>query len=222
MDRKVILQTGLSLGLAACLIGGVAAQSSPSSTTPGAAGTQADKTSNSKPGYENSASFKKGSSLSAIDKHFVRKAAEGGLAEVELGKLATEKASSDDVKKFGQRMVDDHGKANDQLKQLASSKGIEIPNALSAKDKAIKSRLEKLSGEQFDKAYMNDMVKDHTQDVSEFKKESTSAKDSDVKSFASQTLPTLEEHLKQAQNIAPKENKEARMEKKGKAPNSQQ
>ena len=141
---------------------------------------------------------------------------------MELGKLATEKASSDDVKKFGQRMVDDHGKANDQLKQLASSKGIEIPNALSAKDKATKSRLEKLSGEQFDKAYMNDMVKDHTQDVSEFKKESTSAKDSDVKSFASQTLPTLEEHLKQAQSIAPKETKEARMEKKGKAPNSQQ
>lgn len=141
---------------------------------------------------------------------------------MELGKLATEKASSDDVKKFGQRMVDDHSKANDQLKQLASSKGIEIPNALSAKEKATKSRLEKLSGEQFDKAYMNDMVKDHTQDVSEFKKESTSAKDSDVKSFASQTLPTLEEHLKQAQNIAPKENKEARMEKKGKAPNSQQ
>ena len=157
-----------------------------------------------------------------MDQHFVKKAAEGGLAEVELGKLATEKASSDEVKKFGQRMVDDHSKANDQLKQLASSKGIEVPTDLSAKDKATKERLSKLSGEQFDKAYMKDMVKDHTQDVSEFKKESTSAKDPDVKNFASQTLPTLEDHLKQARSIAPKENKEARMEKKSKPANSQQ
>jgi len=119
-------------------------------------------------------------------------------------------------------MVDDHSKANDQLKQLASSKGIEVPTDLSAKDKATKERLSKLSGEQFDKAYMKDMVKDHTQDVSEFKKESTSAKDPDVKNFASQTLPTLEDHLKQARSIAPKENKEARMEKKSKPANSQQ
>jgi putative membrane protein len=204
------------------MVAGVAAQSSPSATTPGAAGTQADKSATKKPGYESSTSSKKSSTLSVVDQHFIKKAAEGGLAEVELGKLATEKASSDDVKKFGQRMVDDHSKANDELKQLASSKGVEVPTNLSAKDKATKDRLSKLSGEQFDKAYMNDMVKDHTQDVSEFKKESTSAKDPEVKNFASQTLPTLEDHLKQARSIAPKENKEARMEKKGKMANSQQ
>lgn len=69
---------------------------------------------------------------------------------------------------------------------------------------------------------MNDMVKDHTQDVSEFKKESNSAKDPEVKTFASQTLPTLEDHLKQARSIAPKENKEARLEKKGKPAKRQQ
>jgi len=144
-----------------------------------------------------------------VDKHFVRKAAEGGLAEVELGKLATQKASSDDVKKFGQRMVDDHTKANDQLKQLAQQKGIDLPTQPDAKDQATMKRLEKLSGEQFDKAYMQDMVKDHTKDVAEFQKESTSAKDPDVKNFASQTLPTLQDHLKTAKSIAPKENKEA-------------
>jgi putative membrane protein len=72
------------------------------------------------------------SQLDAMDRHFIRKAGEGGLAEVELGKLATEKGQSDEVKKFGQRMVDDHGKANDQLKQLASSKGVELPTDLNA------------------------------------------------------------------------------------------
>ncbi len=147
---------------------------------------------------------KSGSSLSASDKKFVRDAAQGGMAEVELGKLATEKASSDDVKKFGQRMVDDHTKAGDQLKQVASSEGVQLPQGLSAKDKLTKERLSKLSGEQFDKAYMADMVKDHTQDVAEFQRESQSGKDPAVKDFASQTLPTLEDHLKQAKEIAPK------------------
>jgi putative membrane protein len=222
MDRKGIVQTGLALALAGLMVAGAAAQSSPSSTTPGAAGAQKDKSSSSKSGYDSSASSKKSSKLGVMDQHFVKKAAEGNLAEVELGKLATEKASSEDVKKFGQRMVDDHSKANEQLKQVASSKGVEVPSDLSAKDKLTKERLSKLSGEQFDKAYMNTMVKDHTQDVSEFKKESTSAKDPDVKNYASQTLPTLEDHLKQARSIAPKENKEARMEKKSKSANSQQ
>jgi len=151
-----------------------------------------------------SMSSKSGSNLSLGDKKFVHDAAQGGMAEVELGKLATEKASSDDVKKFGQRMVDDHSKAGDQLKQVASSEGIQLPQGLSAKDKATKERLSKLSGEQFDKAYMADMVKDHTQDVVGFQHESRSGKDPAVKDFASQTLPTLQDHLKQAKEIAPK------------------
>src|SRR5580700_4576930 len=83
--------------------------------------------------------------LSAADKKFVREAAQGGLAEVELGKLATEKASNDEVKKFGQHMVDDHTKAGDELKEVASSKGIQIAQQLSAKDKLTKERLSKLS-----------------------------------------------------------------------------
>jgi putative membrane protein len=125
------------------------------------------------------------------------------MAEVELGKLATEKASSEQVKKFGQRMVDDHTKAGDELKGIASNKGIQVPEKLSAKDQMTKERLSKLSGEQFDKAYMNDMVKDHTQDVADFKRESTSGTDSDVKEYASKTLPTLQDHLRQAKEVAP-------------------
>jgi putative membrane protein len=137
------------------------------------------------------------------DSNFIKEAAEGGIAEVALGQLAVEKASSADVKKFGQRMVDDHSKANDDLKQLASQKNVAFPQDLSAKDKTTKATLEKLSGEQFDLAYMRDMVKDHKKDVSEFRRASRDAKDPDVKQFAVQTLPTLDEHLKQAESIAP-------------------
>jgi putative membrane protein len=149
-----------------------------------------------------SASASTASHLSAPDRTFIKKAAEGGMAEVELGKLAADKGTTDDVKKFGQRMVDDHTKANDQLKQIASSKGVAVPDDLNAKDKALKARLEKLSGAQFDRAYMKDMVKDHVEDVADFSKESKMAKDPDVKSFASQTLPTLKDHLKNARSVA--------------------
>lgn len=142
--------------------------------------------------------------LAPADRQFIKKAAEGGLAEVQLGQLATEKADSQDVKQFGQRMVDDHTKANDQLKQVASQKGVTVPYKLSPKDAATKARLEKLSGKAFDRAYMRDMVMDHTKDVSEFRMESKNAKDPDVKNFASQTLPTLQDHLKEAKSIAPK------------------
>ena len=142
--------------------------------------------------------------LAPADRQFIKKAAEGGLAEVQLGQLATEKADSQDVKQFGQRMVDDHTKANDQLKQVASQKGVTVPDKLSPKDAATKARLEKLSGKAFDRAYMRDMVMDHTKDVSEFRMESKNAKDPDVKNFASQTLPTLQDHLKEAKSIAPK------------------
>jgi putative membrane protein len=145
-----------------------------------------------------------GGKLASSDRQFIKKAAQGGLAEVQLGQLATEKAESPEVKQFGQRMVDDHSKANDQLKQVASEKGVTVPEKLSPKDAATKARLERLSGKAFDRAYMQDMVADHTKDVSEFRMEAKSAKDPDVKNFASQTLPTLQDHLKQAKSIAPK------------------
>jgi putative membrane protein len=126
-------------------------------------------------------------------------AARGGMAEVELGQLASDKAESSAVKQFAQRMVTDHGKANDELKSLAQSKNIMLPTDLDAKHKATKDRLSKLSGAQFDRAYMQDMVSDHQKDVSEFKKQSTSAKDPELKAWAAKTLPTLQEHLQMAQ-----------------------
>jgi len=134
------------------------------------------------------------------DQKFVVDAAKGGMAEVELGKLAEDKGSNDQVKSFGKRMVDDHGKANDELQKLAKNKSITLPTDLDQKDKAAKDRLSKLSGPAFDRAYMAAMLQDHKKDVSEFKHESTSGHDPDVKAFASKTLPTLEEHLKLAQD----------------------
>lgn len=136
------------------------------------------------------------------DSTFVKEAAMGGLAEVELGRLAAQKAQSADVKQFAQHMVDDHSKANDQLKPLAQQKGIDVPTQLTGKHKSEYDRLSRLSGAQFDRAYMQLMLQDHRKDVSDFRKESTSGKDPDVKQFASQTLPTLEDHLKMAQSTA--------------------
>jgi putative membrane protein len=150
-----------------------------------------------------SGSTKASGNVSAADQKFMDKAAQGGMAEVEMGQLAEQNGGSQNVKDFGKRMVDDHSKANDQLKQLASQKGVTLPTGLDAKDQATKDRLSKLQGAAFDKAYMKDMVMDHKQDVAEFKKESMSAHDSDLKSWAGQTLPTLESHLQQAEKIAP-------------------
>jgi putative membrane protein len=133
---------------------------------------------------------------------FVKEAAVGGMAEVDLGKLAKDKGSSDTVKQFGQKMVDDHTKINDDLKTLAKKKNIDLPTALDAKHQAVVDRLSKLSGAEFDRAYSTEMVKDHTEDVKEFQKQANSATDPDVKSFASNNLPTLQEHLKEARNMS--------------------
>jgi putative membrane protein len=134
------------------------------------------------------------------DATFVMKAARGGMAEVELGKLAVEKAGSDEVKKFGQRMVDDHSKANDELKILARNKHITLPTEVDPREQALHDRLAKLSGTEFVRAYMQAMLLDHRQDMSEFGMEAKMGKDADVKGWAAKTLPTLEEHLKLAMN----------------------
>jgi len=139
-----------------------------------------------------------------MDSQFAMKAAAGGMAEVKMGELAVKNASSADVKAFGQKMVDDHSKAGDKLKSIAAKDNISLPSEMGAKEKATYERLSKLQGAEFDKAYMRDMVKDHKTDVAEFQKEANGGKNSDLKQFASETLPTLQEHLKMAQDTAAK------------------
>ena len=136
--------------------------------------------------------------LASGDSTFATKAAQGGMAEVKLGELAKEKASSQPVKDFGQKMIDDHSKANDELKGIAGRKGITLPQSLDPKDQATYDGLAKLSGPAFDRDYMRDMVTDHRTDVNEFKREANAGRDPQVKSFAESTLPTLQEHLEQA------------------------
>ena len=130
-----------------------------------------------------------GSSLSAKDKTFMKKAAKGGMMEVAMGKMAEQNAQSDDVKSFGKRMVTDHGKANDELKSIASKKGVQLPSKES-------------SGKwTSDKAYMDMMVKDHEKDLAEFKEEANSGSDPDVKKFADDTAKVVQEHLDLAKEI---------------------
>ena len=135
------------------------------------------------------------------DHHFVMEAAEGGMAEVELGQLAADKASNAKVKEFGQRMVTDHGKAGDELKSIAASKNITLPTTLTAKDQALKDRLSKLSGAAFDRTYMAEMIKDHETDLTELHKEANTGHDSEIKGWASRTATVVEEHLKLARDI---------------------
>ncbi len=141
--------------------------------------------------------------LSSHDKTFMKSAAQGGMAEVQLGQLAAQNAADPDVKAFGQRMVDDHTKANDKLKQVAAGMSYTLPTDVKASDKAEAARLSKMTGAAFDRAYVGYMVKDHKTDVAEFKKEAQSGT-GDVKTFASDTLPTLQEHLKMAQDLQSK------------------
>ena len=139
--------------------------------------------------------------LSNADRKFAMEAAMGGMTEVELGRLATERGASDAVKQFGQRMVDDHSKANDDLKQGATTAGVTLPTALDAKHQAVVAKMSGLSGAAFDKAYAKDMLKDHVKDVALFQREADRGTDSGLKSFASTTLPTLQEHLRMARAL---------------------
>ena len=139
--------------------------------------------------------------LSKSDQGFATKAAAGGMMEVDLGQLAASKATSNDVKDFGNRMVSDHGKAGDELKSLASQKGLTLPATPSSEETKTSNDLSKKTGAAFDKAYMSDMVKDHEKDAKEFEKASKSVKDPDLKSWATKTLTVVQDHLKMAKEI---------------------
>ena len=138
------------------------------------------------------------------DRTFVRKALEGGMAEVQLGQLALEKTSNADVKEFAQKMVDDHTKLGDQMKPVAEQMKVKEPTALSGKDKATLAKLKALNGDAFDKAYIKHMVKDHQQDEKEFKREAQTASNPALKDVASQGEQMISEHLQMIEQIAQK------------------
>lgn len=135
---------------------------------------------------------KAGSKLSSADKTFMMNAAKGGMMEVEMGKIAAQNGQSADVKKFGNRMVTDHSKANNELMALAKEEGVSLPGA-------------KAAGKwKSDKDYMDAMVKDHTEDLAEFQKEAQNGTDPDVKAFAAKGAKMVSSHLKMAQSTQAK------------------
>jgi putative membrane protein len=140
--------------------------------------------------------------LSEKDKSFAKEAAMGGMAEVELGNLAQQNAQNDDVKQFGARMVQDHTAANQQLMQVLAAKDFSVPQQLDEKHRRTLDKLSKMRGAEFDRAYMREMVQDHEKDVKQFRQESQKASDPDIKNFAQQTLPVLEQHLKLAHDTS--------------------
>lgn len=145
--------------------------------------------------------------LDAADQKFMTQAAQSGTMEVSLGDLAREKAKDPQVKNFGQRMVTDHTKVNRELEALAKKKNVTLPKRMERMQEDEVRRMSEMQGTSFDREYMNTMVTEHEKDVADFQKTAKSAKDPDVKKFASKTLPTLKEHLKLARTLKTKVNK---------------
>lgn len=190
MSKSTISGAGLMLA-AACMALAVAAAEVGTRTQNANSGSMANGNANANHGAGHMTS----------DEKFAMEAAVGGMEEVQLGQLAAQKGASDEVRQFGQKMVDDHSKANQDLMQVASGKGWTLPTALDAKHQADVQKLSALTGDAFDRAYVKMMVSDHKKDVGEFQKESARGMDADVKSFATRTLPTLQEHLQMIQRI---------------------
>jgi putative membrane protein len=141
--------------------------------------------------------------LDQEDKTFVREAASGGMAEVELSKVA-QKSENGDVKRFADRMIEDHTKANEQLTSIATGLGVDIPKALDSEHERMRQKLQTLHGKAFDDQYMHDMVEDHNKAVKLFQQEERSGHNAELKQFAQKTLPTLEEHQKMALELSRK------------------
>jgi putative membrane protein len=135
------------------------------------------------------------------DQGFAQKAAEGGLLEVRLGELAQQQAKDEHVVQFGQRMVQDHGQANEKLMAIAEQKAIQLPQELSGDAQEKYEEMQQLSGAEFDEAYMDDMVEDHEKDIELFEQQAESGEDAELRAFAEETLPTLREHLELAKEV---------------------
>ena len=140
--------------------------------------------------------------LSQADANFVKEAAIGSKFEVETGQLAERNAANAQVKQFGARMVQDHGNASKQLNAIVSGKGATLPQELDPKHAQLHDRLARLKGAEFDRAYMDAMVKDHDEDSQKFGQEADNGNDPDIKQFARTTLAVIKDHDRMAHEIA--------------------
>jgi putative membrane protein len=145
------------------------------------------------------------------DKAFVKKALGGSMAEVEMGKLALQKSSNDQVKQFAQKMVDDHGKMIEQMKPAADAMGVKVPDQPPAGEMKKMEKMKSLSGDAFDQAYIKDMVADHKKDSKEFKQEAQMTKNPQLKDLVTQGSETIDGHLQMAQQLAQSSGAKAKM-----------
>lgn len=136
--------------------------------------------------------------LSSADRAFVEEAAASGMAEVVLGRMADQKASNAQVRQFGARMVQDHGRANSELLSLAAARGMRLATSLPAHQQAEADRLGRLTGTDFDRAYLRHMLEEHQAAVSRFAQQAQAGSDAQLKAWAGRILPTLREHLQLA------------------------
>lgn len=142
------------------------------------------------------------SSVVKSDQRFLVEAAMGSLAEVNLGQLGLDRAQSQDVKKFAQRLMDDHGKSLAQMQALADKQEIKMPEQVDEKHNQVFAKLSRVGGKEFDQTFVREMIKDHEANVRAFEKESLSVNNPQIKAWAQETLPVLREHLQSAQDLS--------------------
>lgn len=189
MQKTQLIKRLLAVSVAAAMFGSVGAQAQTASTQMGASATAATASGTAK--------------LTAADRKAIMDMAMSNMAEVEMGKMAQSKSQNADVKAFGQKMVDDHGKALTEVQTLAQSKGVTLPTELDAKHKALAAKLEKANGDAFDKAYTKQGgVAAHKDTLAKLQKASKAAKDADVKGQVDKMIPVVQEHLKHAEQVA--------------------
>lgn len=201
----MISRMALSISVAALALASVAGcksqRTAPGSTETTSANQPAGTTAQPMTETTPAAGTSTAGQLSSDDKDFMTKACQGNMAEVAIGHEAAKKGMSNMIRNFGNRMVTDHTKANNELKQLAQSKGVTLPTAMTDEQKKTQDDLSKLSGQKFDMKYADDMVDEHEKDVKEFQKQAKDAKDPDLRNWAAKTVPILEEHLKMAREM---------------------
>jgi putative membrane protein len=186
MNNKIVLAAAMLLSTAAS-----AQTAAPSSAAPPATSS----TSVPEMAPKSSMAATSSAAVSPGDKRFVEKAASGGMAEVQAAQLAEQKTQDPKVKDFAQQMITDHTAANKQLQTIAEQKGLTVPAALDAKDQKELDKLQSLSGAKFDRAYLKGQTRDHEEMLKLLQKESKNGKDADLKSFADQTIPTVQKHI---------------------------
>jgi len=146
-----------------------------------------------------------GTKLSNLDRQFFIQAAQGGMAEVQLGQLALKRAASNSVRQYAQQMINDHTRANKELMQLAAQKKVTLPKTVNQQQQAVMKKLSQLSGRNFDQAYMNEAgIRAHTEQAALYQRQAKQGQDPDVRAFATRTLPIVQKHLQMAQAMTGK------------------